>query len=215
MRLKRYFIFYIFLILISCDSYYGVIVNEYDDFKDQKRSFVRFHGYAIPLSTLFVSKRISTQVILQQKNKNDYQVKQLTLLLNLGLDKKLQTEFYIKTDDSVSRLKFEDIQYTNFHDKSTNTTTSTKIETKTEKDKKSKNKESDKEVKTIETNVDIVDHEYNKVKSLYLLKDAELITSIQNTQTLSIRYYINEQAYTLSFNKKQLEKIKILFNSKY
>ncbi|GEM_PF-2882725 len=186
------------ILLLSCDSYYNKIHHEYDDYKKEEKIYLAFQKEAKSLSK---RNKIPTNLLWRKIKGEQQNTTSLYLTFPyLNLDAEVSNEFFIKTDDDIVKVNFDKIKNTSYHHK--DSSQETKIIK--EKDK------NDKEKEIITHTTDSYDREFQKTKVQYIIPES-LQNKILKTNQLSIRFYINTEAYTLKMNQNQLNKTKDFF----
>ena len=211
---------YLFFSCSILPSYtnFGKIFHEQDNFKNQKRSFVRFVFDAKPLTPAFAHNRY-TQLEFLKKTKENTVKSYMSLSMRLGIDEKIEPLFFLKTDKQLFEMRFDSIQYHKFHEIHNSTsseTTTTKENDNDEKDKDhskdvTRKKSITKTTHTVKTN----EYDYNKVRTNLIQLQDSLIAQILSTEELVFRFYVKEQGFSYQFSPKERETIKTLFKAAY
>lgn len=235
MKMQHRFLFVIMVILGTNSCYYGTIYNtvltQKDDFKNRTKTSISFREYAQMLKTndFFYRKGIVTYLNFQNYH-NDSIVFPVNFYLSIDVmpQTDLDNEFFIKTDSNLFKLKFDVIRNNEYVRKdesntiTTNTTTTVKEKddnnlTKTTNslfvDSASKPKEKETTTETKVTNThDISEYTRKKVRGHTILKD-DICKDILYSNTIDIRFYLNDTPYDIEFNNLKLKKLKEYFKT--
>ncbi len=206
--MRAFLLISIAVLLNSCFFFSSRELNQintvYDDFKKQEKHYLPLSARAYPLNP---KKRMDyyTNLIFERYKENGNERNLLKIKLNLDPAQNLDSTVFIRFDNQLYKLSFKDIQSVIKH---TSTTTQ---ETKIIKEEKDKKEEKDAEKEIIIHTSSLVSSEIKPVKAVIELPD-ELISKLDKAGYFIVRFYIDDNAYTLRLKKKQVHKLNELFS---
>jgi len=180
----------------SCAISFNKIRQVKDSYKKETITYLEQKTYARSLYKKNIFQRdlftfLTWKNITNNNSKNNH----LSLKLTLSPDKRMGKYLFIKLDDSIYKIPADSIHYSNF--KGVNTDENIKISKKDS-------------TKTVSIDRTQSAYNYNKITYIVLITD-ELINKIIATKEISIRFYINKIAKTITLSKPKVKKIKLLF----
>ncbi|HHH52177.1 MAG TPA: hypothetical protein ENK91_00830 [Bacteroidetes bacterium] len=218
------------VLLIANSCYYSTLYNtvlvEKDDFKNRTKTYISFRENAHSLKTNNVFYRKSVWTYLSFQNyQNDSIIFPVKFYLSVDVlpETDLNNEFFIKIDSGLHKLNFDTIRNHEYIRKEETSKTTTNVTT-TIKDKKNENsvevkntltndscsnqkeKEAVTETEVINTH-NISEYTIKKVRGYTILND-DICREMLYSNTLEIRYYLNDTPYSLKFNMYKLKKLK-------
>jgi len=230
--MKNYFylivIFLVFTTANSClyQTLYNTVLIEKDEFKNKTKTYISFREYAKSLKTndIFFRKTVTTYLSFQSYMIDSiFHPVNLYLSIDVSPESYLNKEFFIKTDSNLFKLSFDNIRNHEYICKDETNTTTTDVITKVKnnnntgstevnntlfnnKNSKSKEQETTTETKIVNTR-NISEYTRKKVRGHAVL-DNDISRDILYSNTVIIRYYINDSPFTIKFSFNKLKKLK-------
>ena len=187
-------VFYLSLVslfmVVSCASFTKIhSIN--DDFKNEKRSYVKFEHSAVPLEKKFFTpnKKMDTK---WEKITSTYGKQYFTTIYTQAYENQtLAPDFYIKIDSKSYKLRFETIKNNSKQGYDTN-----------------ENITRENDSLTVVTRENTA-YYYDDVRAKAAL-DKALINAIKNSENVQLRVYLDEDAYTIKLTKTKINTLKKL-----
>ena len=202
---NKYFLLLLFIsFLSSCGLQlpFSNVHSGYDDFKNEKINYYQYSGYARPLLTKFGSYPVSIDFkhiegVKNTKNK-------MVLMVDLKPERFLSDSIFVKINEHIFSLRTQKILKTPIKK------SETEVETKVKKtsDETKKNSTQETRVSTTQTTNT---YEYMHTGLFFELPE-KIIQSLKNSEMFALRFYVDDQPYTIKIKGYKLDKVKKVFN---
>jgi len=173
----------------------------YDDFKNEKINYYRYSGKA--LSLLYHRGGYSIDLDFKQIEAEHSTKNKMVLYLNLVPGRLISDSIFIKINQQIFPLSAQKLIQTPI--KGSHTEVKTEVENTKKKDDKNSN---DKQSVTTTQTTD--SYEYIHTGLFFMLPE-KIIDNLKNTDLFALRFYVDDQPYTIEIKKKKLDKIKKVF----
>jgi len=202
---NKYFLFLLIMsFLSSCglEHPFSNVRSGYDDFKNEKINYYQYSGYARPLLTKFGSYPVSIDFkhiegVKNTKNK-------MVLMVKLKPERLISDSIFVKINDQIFPFRTQKLLKTPIKK------SETEVETKVKKssDENNKNSEQETHVSTTQTTNT---YEYIHTGLFFELPE-KIIKALKDSDLFALRFYVDDQPYTIKIKGYKLDKVKKVFN---
>ncbi len=204
--MKRFFLLlFVSLLLSNCGNTmqrFTKVKYQHDTFKQEDINIYEFNSYAYSIWNKHRWHEVFLQVLkVDSPIKTTYKI---YLNFDVSLNSKVQDTIYFKLDNEIYEVPIFKINYTKKHKQSSST------ETEIVKESNEKKDADPKQIETVITTTNTSQHDYLQTKILCILPN-KLVNKINQSNKIQIRFYENDEGYTLKLNKFYTNKIKEVF----
>jgi hypothetical protein len=189
------------LLLSSCASNTLIhpVQQHYDEYKQEHITQYETHRRARSIRTNNLWRDVKLH-FKKTANKKGSQVV-LNLYTSAELNDELQDTLFFKINNLIYKVPFSKVSYTEEY------LSNSSAETEIVKEKEDDDKEESKSKETITTTVNTYEHSYLKV-AIKCTLPADVNSVIEQAERISIRYYDQNDAYTIRLGKNATKNIK-------
>ena len=201
---NKYFLYLIFIyFLSSCGLQlpFSNVHSGYDDFKNEKINYYQYSGHARPL--LIKNGSYPVSIDFKHIEGVKYTKNKMVLFLNLNPERFISDSIFVKINEQIFPLKTQKLLKTPIKE------SETEVKTEVKKPSKKDKKNSEKETSVLTTQTTNT-YEFMHTSLFFELPD-NIIKALKNSDIFALRFYVDDQPYTVKIRRKKLDKVKNVF----